>query len=527
MSERCFALTEDQHVKSLERVELKRLIAFVGMAIGMFLAVLNIQIVGSSFDEIKGGLAAGPEEVSWVLTSALIAEVIMIPMAGWLSRLMSTRWLFTTCTLVFGVASIGCAQSTSIDEMIIFRSLQGLAGGGLAPMIFAAIYVSYPKHYHNYLLAIVSLLGTSAMALAPSLGGWISEEASWPWLFYFSVPFALLSAVMVFVCVDLDKPNWSIFRKIDLLGIALMASCFICMLVVLEEGRRQDWFHSEMIVLLAMISFSSGVLFVWRELACKNPLIDLRVFAILNFSVGSFYVAVFGAGMFVPLYLLPLFLARIIGLNTWQIGSMLVVLGLTMMVCTFFMPWLMRTFTLRTIAIVGFSLMALGTWFQAQLNFDTGFLELLLPQVLRGIATQMCFLSMVGLAVGSLPQAQVKAGTALFQLTMRLGAAVCVAIANNYLFVRSRHHYHVIRESTVAGDPTTQETLEALEATGPAILGESPWAAAASIQRYILLGEREAMILAFNEVTTVVAICLAVSLLFLPLVRKVRNGLNH
>ena len=127
-------------------MELKRLIAFVGMAIGMFLAVLNIQIVGSSFDEIKGGLAAGPEEVSWVLTAALIAEVIMIPMAGWLSRLMSTRWLFTTCTLVFGATSIGCAQSTSIDEMIIFRSLQGLAGGGLAPMIFAAIYVSYPKH---------------------------------------------------------------------------------------------------------------------------------------------------------------------------------------------------------------------------------------------------------------------------------------------------------------------------------------------------------------------------------------------
>ena len=163
-----------------ERVEIKRLVAFVGMAMGMFLAVLNIQIVGSSFDEIKGGLAAGPEEVSWVLTSALIAEVIMIPMAGWLSRLMSTRWLFTSCTLAFGAASIGCAQSTSIEEMIVFRSLQGLMGGGLAPMIFAAIYASYPKHYQNYLLAIVSLLGTSAMALGPSLGGWISEEASWP-----------------------------------------------------------------------------------------------------------------------------------------------------------------------------------------------------------------------------------------------------------------------------------------------------------------------------------------------------------
>ena len=507
-----------------ERVEIKRLVAFVGMAMGMFLAVLNIQIVGSSFDEIKGGLAAGPEEVSWVLTSALIAEVIMIPMAGWLSRLMSTRWLFTSCTLAFGAASIGCAQSTSIEEMIVFRSLQGLMGGGLAPMIFAAIYASYPKHYQNYLLAIVSLLGTSAMALGPSLGGWISEEASWPWLFYFSVPFALISAALVFFCVDLDEPNWSIFKDVDLLGISLMATCFISLLVVLEEGRRQDWFHSEMIVLLASMSLVAGVLFVWRELACKNPLIDLRVFGNLNFSVGSFYLAIFGAGMFVPLYLLPLFLSRILGLNTWQIGSMLVVLGLTMMVCTFFMPWLMRTFSLRTVAIVGFSMMALGTWYQAQLNFDTGFFELLWPQVLRGIATQMCFLSMVGLAVGSLPERQVKAGTALFQLSMRLGGAICVAIANNYLFVRTRHHYQVMRESIVAGDPTTQEALGVLESTGSAILGESPSATIASIQRYALLGEREAMILAFNEITTVVAICLAFSLLFLPLVKKVRHG---
>ena len=150
-----------------------------------------------------------------MLTSALIAEVIMIPMAGWLSRLMSTRWLFTICTLAFGAASIGCAQSTSIEEMIVFRSLQGLMGGGLAPMIFAAIYASYPKHYQNYLLAIVSLLGTSAMALGPSLGGWISEEASWPWLFYFSVPFALISAALVYFCVDLDEPNRSIFKDID------------------------------------------------------------------------------------------------------------------------------------------------------------------------------------------------------------------------------------------------------------------------------------------------------------------------
>ena len=497
-------MTQTSVVSEERRLGIRELLAFIGMALGMFLAVLNIQIVGSSFDQIKAGLAAGSEEVSWVLTSALMAEVIMIPMSGWLCRLMSTRWLFTGCLLGFGLASIGCALATSIEQMIIFRAAQGLMGGGLAPMIWAAIYVSFPRRYQNYLLAIVSLLGTSAVALGPSLGGWISEEMSWPWLFYFSVPFAALSAAMVFFFVDFDMPDWSIFEDIDVLGILLMATFFMCLLIVLEEGRRQDWLESRLIVILATISAISGLLFVWRELTCSNPLIDLRVFGHLNFSVGAFYVAVFGAGMYVPLYLLPLFLSRIIGLNTWQIGSMLVVLGVTMMVSGFFMPLLMRTFSLRTIAIVGFSMMSLGTWYQAQLHFNTGFMELLLPQVLRGAATQMCFLSMVGLAVGSLPEQQVKAGAALFQLTMRLGAAVCVTIANNYLFIRTRHHYHDIRESIAIGDPVANETLGLLEASGPRMLGESPWALMASLQRYAAIGEREAMILAFNEVTTVV-----------------------
>ena len=139
----------------------RELLAFIGMALGMFLAVLNIQIVGSSFDQIKAGLAAGPEEVSWVLTSALIAEVIMIPMSGWLSRLMSTRWLFTTCSLGFGLASIGCALATNIEQMIFFRAAQGFMGGGLAPMIWAAIYVSFPRRYQGYLLAIVSFVSLS------------------------------------------------------------------------------------------------------------------------------------------------------------------------------------------------------------------------------------------------------------------------------------------------------------------------------------------------------------------------------
>ncbi|MDP6517274.1 MAG: DHA2 family efflux MFS transporter permease subunit [Alphaproteobacteria bacterium] len=497
------------------RLGQRELLAFFGMALGMFLAVLNIQIVGSSFDEIRAGLAAGPEEVSWVLTAALIAEVIMIPMSGWLSRMVSTRWLFTACTLGFAIASLACASAWNIESMIVFRSAQGFCGGAMAPMVFATVYIAFPRRYQNHLIAIVSLLGTGAVALGPSVGGWISEALSWHWLFLISVPFALLSCLLVVSLVDFDRPDWTLAKRIDMPGIMLMAMFFMCLLIVLEEGRREDWFESRMIVTLSVITATSGILLIWRELACADPVIDLRVFTNRNFVVGAFYIMVFGAGLFVPLYLLPLFLSRIIGLNTAQIGSMLFVLGLAMMISGFFMPFLMRWFSLRAIATTGFAILALGTWYQAQLNVDTGFVELLLPQILRGFATQLCFLSMVGLAIGLLPLDQVKNGTALFQLTMRLGAAVAVAIANSYLVVRTQLHYHEIREMVSIGQPSAAATLDILGSTAPT----APGASSAAIQRLIQLSEREALIHAFNEITTVAAIGLVLSLALMPLVR--------
>ena len=524
---RCMAqtmsLTDAAARRDARRLGARELLAFVGMALGMFLAVLNIQIVGSSFAEIRAGLAAGPEEVSWVLTSALIAEVIMIPLSGWLSRLFSTRGLFTMCSLGFAAGSVGCASAWDIESMIVFRSFQGFCGGAIAPMVFATIYASFPARYQNTLSAIVSLLGTSAVALGPSLGGWISESLSWHWLFLFNLPFGLGATLLVAVFYDFDSPDWSLARRIDLPGITLLAVFFMSLLVVLERGRREDWFESSMILTLTGVTATAGILLLWRELTAKHPFIDLRIFANRNFVIGATYVAVFGAGLFVPLYLLPLFLARVIGLNTMQIGTWLFVLGLSMMIAGFAMPTLVKYFRLRTIALAGFALLALGTWFQAHLGVETSFESLLLPQILRGVATQLCFLSMVRLALGRLPVEQIKDGTAMFQLTMRLGAAVAVAVANAFLVIRAEVHYHRLREWT--GETYTQagRLLGVFDhRLGPS-LGSGLDTEIAGIRMVARMAAQEAQIQAFNEITTVFAICLALSLLGLPLIRGVRD----
>ena len=503
---------------------LRQLLAFFGMTMGMFLSVLSIQIVGSSFDQIRAGLSAGPEEVSWVLTAALIAEVIMIPMSGWLSRLFSTRWLFTICSLGFTGASVACASAWSIESMIAFRAAQGFFGGAIAPMVFATIYSAFPARNQIVLTAIVSLLGTGAVALGPSLGGWISETLSWQWLFLLNVPFGLLATLLVATLVDFDKPDWKLARRIDIPGILLIAMFFMCLLVVLEEGRREDWFESSMILTLSAITVVAGTLLLWRELTCAHPVVDLRVFAQRNFAMGTFYIAVFGAGLFVPLYLLPLFLSRVLGLSTWQIGTWLFVLGASMMVAGFFVPVLVRYFRLRTIALAGFSLLALGTYFQANLSLESDFTSLLLPQILRGFATQLCFLSMIRLTLGLLPVDQVKNGTSLFQLTMRLGAAISVAIANSFIVIRTQVHYQQFREAIGQGHPYAGDVLGLFSGRfAPSLGGASPETATAGLQVLVEMSRRDALIRAFNEITIVVAICIAAAIVLLPLIQSVRD----
>ena len=502
---------------------LRQLLAFFGMAVGMFLSVLSIQIVGSSFSEIRAGLSAGPDEVSWVLPAALLAAGIMIPMSGWLSQLFSTRWLFTACSTGFMAASVACASAWNIESMIVFRALQGFCGGAIAPMVFATIFSAFPARHQNALSAIVSLLGTGAVALGPSLGGWISESLSWEWLFLFNVPFSILATVLVGTLVDFDKPQWHLIKRIDIVGILLLAVFFISLLIVLEEGRRQDWFASDMIVVITAVTVIAGICLLWHELTCKYPVVDLRVFKQRNFAMGTFYIAVFGAGLFVPLYLLPLFLGRILGLNTWQIGTWIFVLGISMMVAGFFVPLMVKYFRLRTIALVGFSLLALGTYFQANLNVNTSFVSLMLPQMLRGFATQLCFLSMVRLALGLLPVDQVKNGTSLFQLTMRLGAAIAVATANSFLIIRSEVHYHQFRESIGQGHHYASDVFDLFGSRLGPSLGGSPETTTASLQLLIEMSRRDALIRAFNEITIVVSICIVVAMILMPLIQSVRD----
>ena len=513
----------DSEVDSKTNPSARDIVAFSVMCLGMYLGLTNIQIVNSSFKEIQGGLAAGSDQISWVLTSALIAEVIMLPLSGWLSRMCSTRWLFTTCLGCFSLASAGCANAWNIESMIVFRALQGFSAGALMPLVFAAVYTVFPPHRQATVMTVMSFCMVTSSAAGPVLGGWITDIASWPFMFWISVPTGFALMVASAFLIRIDKSDPSLARNIDFLGISLAATCLLCLLVVLEEGRRQDWFDSRLILTLTLISGISAYLFFWRELTCKHPVVDLRAFKSRNFSVGCFYIFVFGAVLYVPLFLLPLYLAEVRAIDTFQIGTIVVVLGLSMAVSTPIAGLLLRLIHLRWVALIGFSGMAIGTWLQGQLTAEYGFSELVLPQVVRGLASQCCWLSVVTLALGSVPRHEVKNASALFNLLMRLGAAVAIAIGSNQLEDRTLRHYSEIADTVSFDQPSVGESVPRLSQLFEGRYGDSPTSDQAGLNLLVEMATRQAMIMAFNDVTQAAAVLAIFALFLLPFFRGTTN----
>jgi len=294
-----------------------KLIAFATMCVGMFIALLDIQIVSASLRDIGGGLSAGADETVWVQTSYLIAEIIVIPLSGWLSRVMSTRWLFSLSAAGFTVASLLCGVAWNIQSMIAFRALQGFLGGSMIPLVFTTAFVFFSGKQRVIAAATIGALSSLAPTLGPTVGGWITDNYSWHWLFFINLLPGIFITFAVPMLVRTDKPNLSLLRGADYLGIAMMAVFLGCLEYTLEEGPRLDWFGDDTILLTAWLSGLAGVGFIWRSLVHEQPIVDLRALKDRNFALGCAFSFMSGVGIFATIYLTPLFLGRVRGFRHW------------------------------------------------------------------------------------------------------------------------------------------------------------------------------------------------------------------
>ncbi len=378
----------------------------LAMCTGLVMAIMDVQIVTSSLTQIQAALSASTDEIAWVQTAYLIADVVMVPMSGILSRLLSTRILFVSATLGFTAASALCATSTSLGQMILYRAMQGFCGGAITPGVFPVVYTTFRGPRLATLMVIISVILNLSSTLGPTIGGFLTDTFSWHWLFLVNIVPGIVVAMVVWLTIDIDKPDLSLLRHFDLVGLVLMATFLGCLEYALEEGPRWDWLDDTTIRAAVVVSGTASVLFFWRVLSYRQPIVDLRTYTNRNFALGSFYTFVVGTGMYGTTYLVPLFLAQVRGFSAWQIGETVVVAGLAQMSMSPFSAYIARNLDLRIMLAIGLGTFAFSMYLTAGLTNQAGFVELFVPQAARGFALMFCYLPANLISLSTVPSGQ-------------------------------------------------------------------------------------------------------------------------
>jgi DHA2 family multidrug resistance protein len=493
---------------------------FFLMVVGMFMAILDIQIVASSLPQIQAGISASIDQVTWVQTAYLVAEVVMIPLSGWLAKVMSTRWVFIMSSAGFTLMSVACAFAWDTSSMITFRAVQGFIGGAMIPTVFAANYKLLPPSKQMMGTVIIGLTATVAPAAGPTLGGYITEHFSWHWLFLVNIVPGLIVTALVPLFVDIDRPDWALFRKIDILGIVLIAGFLGSLELVLDEGPRDDWFQSPFVLGFTVLSAVSAVLLIWRELTIEHPVLELHAFLNRNFAVGCILAFVLGTCMYGQSYILPQFLHRVRGYSSLQVGEVMAVTGVAMFIGAPIAGQLGQRFDARKILFVGFALVTLGLWLNTRMTTEVGFDQLLWPQAARGLGLVLCMVTITAAALGTLPTALVGGGSGLFNVFRNMGGALGLAMINTQWDGRFDRHYWWLAERISTTDQAVADQIRQITrqmATHPEINGDPMLAAVRQLGGQIA---QQASIMAWNDVFFLMALAFFLSTPLILLLAK-------
>ncbi len=498
-----------------------KIFAFSTMCAGMFIALLDIQIVSASLKDIGGGLSAGTDETVWVQTAYLIAEIIVIPLSGWLAHVMSTRWLFSVSAIGFTLSSLLCGWAWNIQSMIVFRAMQGFLGGSMIPLVFTTAFIFFTGKQRVFAAATVGGIASLAPTLGPTVGGWITDNYSWHWLFFINLLPGTFVAVAVPLLVKIDRPNLSLLRGADYPGMVLMALSLGSLEYTMEEGPRWDWFSDSTITATAWISALAGGLFIWRTLTFARPIVDLRALKERNFALGCFFSFIAGVGIFATIYLTPLFLGQVRGFSALQIGVAIFSTGIFQILSIPLYSFLANRIDLRWLLMFGLACFAFSMWNFMPITHDWGAKELLIPQAFRGMAQQFSVAPVVTLTLGGLAPDRLKMASGLFNLMRNLGGAIGIAWCATLLNDRTNLHFFRLAESLAKPNEAMNSMLDTLSARFIQLGYDTTDAATAALQQLWSLTYREARTLTFGDIFMAIMICFLIATAMVPLMHKI------
>ena len=502
-------------------VSLKTWMAVVGAALGAFLAILNIQIVSSSLADIQGAIGAGADEGGWITTAYLVAEIIVIPISGWLARVFSVRRYLLVNTLAFLVMTVACAFTTNLGQMIVVRALQGFAGGVLIPLAFSIIMTKLPPSKHAIGLSIYAISAIFAPSIGPVIGGWCNETFGWQAIFFVNLLPGAIMFAMLWFSLEAEPMQLDLLRRGDWLGIVTIAVGLGSLETVLEEGEKDDWFGSAFIVRLAIVAAVSLVAFVVVQLKRKAPLLNLRLLARWNFGLGTVANFFFGFSMYGWLYVVPLYLARIQGYNAEQIGGVLIWIGLPQLAIIPLIPRLMKRVDPRRLVIAGFVLFIVGSLLATNLSDNFSGPQFIGSSLVRAVAQALMMTPLSAIAVAGIEREQAGSAAALYNMIRNLGGAIGIAVLQTFLSKREQFHSDVLTGQISVLGEATRARIDALAhrfmAHGVADSALAHREAAVAVARLV---RRQAYMLAYSDAVILQSALLGLALVLVLLLRK-------
>jgi DHA2 family multidrug resistance protein len=427
-------------------------LGFAAMCLGMFMAVLDIQVVASSLTAIQTALNIPLGQLGWIQTAYLMAEVVAIPLTGILTRALSLRMLFALATTGFVAASLGCAMSPSFEWLIAARVVQGFFGGMLIPSVFTAVFVLIPRPHQVLATTLAGVAALLAPTLGPLLGGWLTQTQSWHWIFLINILPGMVVVLAVLTALKKEEGDLAALKRLDYLTLFLFALFLAGLQWLLSEAPRQHWQGVTTIGLmgLCILTFGWGI---HRALSVAHPFVDLRRFRHRGFALGCGLSFVLGVGLYGSVYLLSIFLGLVRGHDPLAIGMILTVTGAAQLITAPLAAWAETRADARLLTALGFALFGAGLIANGFTTITSDFDALFWPQVMRGLAILFCLLPATRLALDVWPQDEVAEASGLFNLMRNLGGAIGIAVIDTILNERTAAHVASLVARLQAGDP--------------------------------------------------------------------------
>ena len=496
-----------------------RYIIAITVSLASVLELLDTSIVNVAIPHMMGSLGATLDQIAWVSTGYIVANVIVLPITGWLSAFFGRRRYFAGSITLFTIASFFCGNAGSLTSLVFWRIVQGLGGGALLSTSQAILYEEFPREEYGTAMAIFGVGVMVGPTLGPTLGGYITDAFGWPWIFYINIPFGMLALALTMSFIQ-DSLHQQKADRVDYVGLLLLAVGIGALQTMLERGERLDWFQSKQVTLLAVASAASLIAFIWHELRTAHPVVDLRILKSRQLAVGVVFGMVLGVCLYATIFVLPVYLQSLQGFTAEQTGFVILPGALASAFTMAFMGRLQGKFDARLSIAAGVGLFALSMWKHAHFTTASGMPDFFWPLIFRGVGLGLIFVPLTNLALADLPMSKMANGTGLFNLMRQLGGSVGIALSATLVQRFQAIHRADLLANVTIYSQATQERLALIEhgllARGiPAAL--VPQDAAAIINGMVT---KQALMLSFEQLFLLFGSVFVLSLPMLLLMHK-------